>query len=563
MASLRALVDGLLPPSDHDHRRLSGDGAFLRGIDHTSFLWVLQWLTTSVGTSWIFQRPTQYAFAEWPVFQQSQLLQRLQQKRPALFWDLQRAICGHAYRYRSIVDQRNPFWYDLHYSEEEEDVYVTKIDDDHDEPWDVIIVGTTAEAYLAALAMHTIGLRVIVLEETPRSNMVTLETDVVVSNHTVFHHLEEDPWGGDTSESIPRMIEEAQQQMISFRRYLRLIAAKHNVTLVSEVTVHHVTRNEKGATGVECTAAHGYGRRLLRAKHCVIAAAGALETPLLLRRSGLRNPNIGRGLRVYPSLPVTFVCDRSILVAATSKDGLATARMDSAQMALQIPWTCPSEYKDWMRKYRFAFSAVATVPSPVPGWINRQGRVALRYPDGVSEMLTKGSERLVKVVTSDLHGIITDIVSFRCRATTAANGTLLQSTVESPMELPFTTQAIGGCCLAVDPFGETWECDNLFVLDGSIYAGKPSSHSVFTESLACSVLALQYLRARLLKTTGRTMDERSTALATKALEYRHVRRATNRSQPRRIELSIRLVVIAVVVIHLLISLFLGDLWWLS
>ena len=41
----------------------------------------------------------------------------------------------------------------------------------------------------------------------------------------------------------------------------------------------------------------------------VVAAAGALETPALLLRSGLRNPNVGRGLRLHPATAVFGVFD--------------------------------------------------------------------------------------------------------------------------------------------------------------------------------------------------------------------------------------------------------------
>ena len=44
----------------------------------------------------------------------------------------------------------------------------------------------------------------------------------------------------------------------------------------------------------------------------VVAAAGAIETPALLLRSGLKNPNVGRGLRLHPATAVFGIFDEEI-----------------------------------------------------------------------------------------------------------------------------------------------------------------------------------------------------------------------------------------------------------
>lgn len=64
------------------------------------------------------------------------------------------------------------------------------------------------------------------------------------------------------------------------------------------------------AVGVEGRAAGG---RLLRVRSSVVACAcGSLQTPLLLRRSGLRNQNIGENLRVHPVSSIFGVFDHPI-----------------------------------------------------------------------------------------------------------------------------------------------------------------------------------------------------------------------------------------------------------
>ena len=70
-------------------------------------------------------------------------------------------------------------------------------------------------------------------------------------------------------------------------------------------------RTENGvATGVDAKTAGGHAVTV-RARS-VVAAAGALHTPALLRRSGLTNPNIGRYLHLHPTVGVIATFDEEI-----------------------------------------------------------------------------------------------------------------------------------------------------------------------------------------------------------------------------------------------------------
>jgi choline dehydrogenase-like flavoprotein len=76
------------------------------------------------------------------------------------------------------------------------------------------------------------------------------------------------------------------------------------------------TRAEKvlveagAARGVRVTTADG-GRATVRAR-AVTAACGAIGTPALLKRSGLRNPNVGRHLKLHPATAVWGVFDEEV-----------------------------------------------------------------------------------------------------------------------------------------------------------------------------------------------------------------------------------------------------------
>ncbi|MGH1561653.1 GMC family oxidoreductase [Mumia sp. DW29H23] len=79
-------------------------------------------------------------------------------------------------------------------------------------------------------------------------------------------------------------------------------AEENGARLFTGVDVRTVTTSGGVATGVDARTADGHSVRV-RAR-AVVVAGGSLQTPALLRRSGLTNPNIGRHLRLHPATAV-------------------------------------------------------------------------------------------------------------------------------------------------------------------------------------------------------------------------------------------------------------------
>src|SRR5690606_24206662 len=79
-------------------------------------------------------------------------------------------------------------------------------------------------------------------------------------------------------------------------------AAAAGARILTGVTVRTVSTSFGRATGVAGTSADGHRVRV-RAR-AVVVAAGSIQTPALLQRSGLTNPNIGRHLRLHPATAV-------------------------------------------------------------------------------------------------------------------------------------------------------------------------------------------------------------------------------------------------------------------
>ncbi|ONH54122.1 oxidoreductase [Frankia sp. CcI49] len=87
-------------------------------------------------------------------------------------------------------------------------------------------------------------------------------------------------------------------------------AQAHGARLVVNVDVRRIDVQGGRAVGVEGVTPDGHAVKV-RAR-AVVAAAGAIQTPALLRRSGLSNPNIGRYLRLHPATAVWGVFDEPI-----------------------------------------------------------------------------------------------------------------------------------------------------------------------------------------------------------------------------------------------------------
>ncbi len=88
-------------------------------------------------------------------------------------------------------------------------------------------------------------------------------------------------------------------------------AAGADARIYTGVRAKRVLVEGGAARGVEAFAVDG-GHRLTVRSRAVVAACGALHTPALLKRSGLRNANIGRHLHLHPVTVVFGIYDDEI-----------------------------------------------------------------------------------------------------------------------------------------------------------------------------------------------------------------------------------------------------------
>ncbi len=141
-------------------------------------------------------------------------------------------------------------------------------------------------------------------------------------------------------------------------------AADAGARFVVECTVERVTTSGGRATGVEARVGE---TRLTVEAGTVVVAAGGIESPALLLRSGIGGPAVGRNLRVHPSYMVTGVYDEPIeawngqLITVMSFDFMqcegeggfyiSPLGLSPATWAGQSPWTDGRQIRDHFLKF--------------------------------------------------------------------------------------------------------------------------------------------------------------------------------------------------------------------
>lgn len=181
--------------------------------------------------------------------------------------------------------------------------------------------------------------------------------------------------------------------------YLRDAAAA-GARIIAGVRVDRVRIEGGRAAGVEAD-----GLRV--DAPLVVVAAGALRTPGILARSGVRSPHLGRHLRLHPTsaLAATFdtpveswhgpmqsiLCDRFAALDDAYGATIETAPAHPGLMALALPWRSRAQHEDEMARARHTATLIALTRDRGAGTVSLDGRDDVRYalaPDDAAHLLT-------------------------------------------------------------------------------------------------------------------------------------------------------------------------------
>ncbi|MBT9393192.1 FAD-dependent oxidoreductase [Hymenobacter sp. NST-14] len=308
-------------------------------------------------------------------------------------------------------------------------------------------------------------------------------------------------------------------------------AFEHGARLLCDTRVERVTVSRGRATGAEAvyTAPDGQTRRVTVRARRVVVAGGAIQTPALLLRSGLRHPHLGQHLHLHPTVVVSGIYPHPINpwhgpMMSVVNDGftmldgtnfgakIETPPAHPGLMSMVLPWCSGRQHKELMQQAAHLGSFI----------------VLTRDRDGGRVSVDKNGQALIDYALSDfdrrhlLRGVraAADIhVAAGATTVLLPHGTLPQLHAENGRlrnpevldNLPhlswkanqfglysahqMSTCRMGGHAAThpASPSGELYEVKNLYVADASAFPACSGVNPMLT------IMALAHYLAQELK----------------------------------------------------------------
>jgi len=265
-------------------------------------------------------------------------------------------------------------------------------------------------------------------------------------------------------------------------------AHERGARVVVRCQVERVLIEQGRAVGVEGWApddATGARRKVIVRALVVVVAAGSVESPALLLRSGLTNPNIGRHLRLHPVAAIAAYYAEPI---EAWKGSLQTALSDQFKdlkggyglrfevapahpglVGLTTPWQSGLQHKQDMRRVAHAATFIALTRDTGEGHVtlDHQGDPVLRYYPNETDRrhLMRGMGELARIAVAGgatrvamLHSqrLVLESEGGQPGAVSVARLQAFVGEIErrgiAPNRLPlFSAHQMGTCRLGADP----------------------------------------------------------------------------------------------------------------
>ncbi|MBV9790146.1 MAG: GMC family oxidoreductase N-terminal domain-containing protein [Chloroflexi bacterium] len=309
-------------------------------------------------------------------------------------------------------------------------------------------------------------------------------------------------------------------------------AQQGDTAIVARCRAERVILSNGRVTGVEASATDATGRAhavTVRAP-IVVVAAGAIHSPLLLLRSGLTLPAIGRNLFLHPTTavsgtykepielwsgpPQTILCNEFAELSSGYGFRLETAPAHPGLLALATPWFSARDHRRQMQAAAYKSATIVLVRDHVGGRVQlgRYGKPVVTYRPGPQERahLQRGVQEAVRVhLAAGAHEVLTlharqQYFKRAPEATSAAIDAfcaqLARQMVDRNWLTLFSAHQMGTCRMGSDP--RTAVCDGdgavfgargLFVADGSAFPASSGVNPMIT------IMALAHHTAQRIK----------------------------------------------------------------
>lgn len=294
-----------------------------------------------------------------------------------------------------------------------------------------------------------------------------------------------------------------------------------NVTIVPNCRVTRVVHERGRVNGVRAVARNadssmGTEFQVVVRSPMVVVAAGGIETPALLLRSGVRHPALGRNLYLHPTSAVAGVYPDTIRTwegppqtvmsdEHASLDGNYGVRLEVSPahpglLALALPWHGGRAHRAHMQRAARVAATIALTRDSNGGRvrIRREGRAAIEYRPGPRELshLRAGIAAAVRAhVAAGAEEVITlhsreHTLDVR-RATAATIDEFCRRVATSPLDRNWSTlfsaHQMGTCRMGAD--AQTAVCDErgavrgiagLYVADASLFPASSGVNPMIT-----------------------------------------------------------------------------------
>jgi choline dehydrogenase-like flavoprotein len=277
-------------------------------------------------------------------------------------------------------------------------------------------------------------------------------------------------------------------------------AFEHGSQFVVRCRAGRILTEGGRAAGVEAT--HAGGARVTVRCPRVVVAAGALESPALLLRSGIGGPAVGRGLRIHPvaavygvyeseqrgwwGAPQTVVCDEF----ADAEDGhgflVECVQYAPGLTASSLPWRSGRQHKEAMVQLRNASTFIFLIRDRGEGrvTVDAAGEAvhSYRVEDELDQRnFRRGLASLARLHEAagarEVHALNRALLTWRRGEDLDRFVADLQAAPIRPDALPiFSAHQTGSCRMGQDPatsvanpWGELHDCRGVWIGDGSAF----------------------------------------------------------------------------------------------
>jgi len=314
-----------------------------------------------------------------------------------------------------------------------------------------------------------------------------------------------------------------------------LYDAQHygDTTIIAHCRAERVRISNGQVKGVVATAVDPVTQRSYAVEvraPTVVVAAGALNSPALLLRTGLELPALGRNLFLHPTSavsgtyderiepwngpPQTILNDQFANISGRYGFRLETAPAHPGLLALATPWFSARAHRREMQQAVHKSTFIVLVRDQVGGRVrvSRSGRPVIEYTPGRQEQthLRQGIAAAVRVhLAAGAHDVLTvHTREQRLRRTAELSSSsidafcnqLAQQALVHNWSTIFSAHQMGTCRMGNDPrsavcdaSGEVFGVRGLFIADGSAFPASSGVNPMIT------IMALAYHTAQQIK----------------------------------------------------------------